>query len=44
MTANPWKETLVEQKVRYTLEVEGKLIISRLRKSMHRLWSWKRCY
>lgn len=27
MTANPWKETLVEQKVRYTLEVEGKFII-----------------
>lgn len=27
MTTNQWKETMVEQRVRYTLEVEGKLII-----------------
>lgn len=27
MTANVWKETMVERKVRYTLEVEGKLIV-----------------
>jgi YgiT-type zinc finger domain-containing protein len=27
MTANAWKETMVERKVRYTLEVEGKLIV-----------------
>ena len=27
MKSNQWKETMVDQKVRYTLEVEGKLII-----------------
>ena len=27
MKSNQWKETMVNQKVRYTLEVEGKLII-----------------
>lgn len=27
MTTNQWKETMVERRVRYTLEVEGKLII-----------------
>lgn len=27
MTTNQWKETMAEQRVRYTLEVEGKLII-----------------
>lgn len=27
MKSNQWKETMVNQKVRYTIEVEGKLII-----------------
>jgi len=27
MTDNQWKETMVERKVTYTLEVDGKLII-----------------
>lgn len=27
MKGNQWKETMVSRKVRYTLEVEGKLII-----------------
>jgi YgiT-type zinc finger domain-containing protein len=27
MSTNPWKETLVERKVTYTLELNGKLIV-----------------
>lgn len=27
MSANPWQETYIEQKVTYTLETEGKFII-----------------
>jgi YgiT-type zinc finger domain-containing protein len=27
MPTNPWKETLVERKVTYTLEVNGKLVV-----------------
>lgn len=27
MSANPWQETYIEQKVTYTLETEGKFIV-----------------